>query len=644
MTKAVTTINLANANLIVRNLHEQARNCDFPDFGSNMLSHHSFSVETAAAVTQRSRLLSKFFEPSASGEKLLREACFTDWIAYEERLYSGRLYSRLPNGDRGIYRLGWWDNLTSETKRALFKARDNLHRLYKGFKIDLHNADVDFTPGETNWSSGGKVSVLQKLKNLENWQVTADAFEDFCRLAYHNASLKRAAKAHFPSKTRKEVRELNKINNYSGYHVFRTYFEEMVTITYGSVGDSVPKNNEKRRFINKEPMGNMLLQRLIARKLRLSLQIDWYNHVETGQAKHRSRIAASDNATIDFSNASDSIHMDLAYFLLPAALRKLMFRWRSEFVLLDDTWHQPEKLCSMGNGFCFEILTLTLLSIARTLDANSSVYGDDVIISNDAALSFTSIMSTVGFTVNDKKSFISSRFRESCGAFYYEGAGYLETYDFKWIENPNEFIITCNKLQRIVRKMPDGKFRDLCKMAWEQLLSICPPLFMGPSDPPTLERWVGFDRYTISKRKDTSVSALRTKLIEKCWLALHSYQVPLDDTAILGQQKFISNSLTPIRDHVTCPFQLGHYLYGNRRSIDRVRGNPTGKTKREKRGLWQESNFFLLPTGLMYSVKEMQRYSTELLMSFTCAMQHPQFRDLVINMAKIEDQVCSPCD
>lgn len=614
MTPIVTLPDFAKANLVLENLRGQINNNDLPDFGSDMLRHHSFSVETAAIITQRSRFNSKFFEPKPDSEKLLRELCFSDWIDYERRLVSERIYSRTVTGKRDVYSSKWWGNLSSSSKRAIFKAREALHKLYGRFKVDLHNCDIDFTPGETSWSSGGKVSILQKLKNRENWEVTADAFEDFCRLCYHHASLKRAAKAHFAPLSRRELGNLNFDNGNDGYLCFRARFEKMVVISLGSVGDSVPKNNEKRRFINKEPMGNMILQRVIAKKLRRSLQYDWYNHIETGQSRHRARIISDLLATIDFSNASDSIHCDLAYLLFPASLRKLLFRWRSDFVLIDDSWHQPEKLCSMGNGFCFEILTLILLSISRTLDANSSVYGDDVIIGNDYASEFTEIMSAVGFKVNEKKSFVNSPFRESCGAFYMDGVGYITSFDIHWVNSPLEFIVNCNKIKKISSDLPPGYWKEIFEETWKKLLRICPPLLMGPSVGGPLENWVENDRYMRAKRV-SEISTLRSKLIEECWLALEQYQVDYSALALMTQHKFVASVLTPIprSRNIKCPHMLGFYMYGNRCAIDRYRGNPNGITKKDRRGIWNTANFFVLPTGLVLSVKRLREEHKALL-------------------------------
>lgn len=614
-------------------IDDEKRDFAMPSFGSGMLCDDRFGQRTATSTLQQHRFTSKFFELTPSLEKALRKKCFAKWLDYEEYLKSKRIYTRDPNGKRGVYRAEWWANLTALDKRVLFKAREALHITLGDFSINLHEAKADFTPGETAWSSGGKVSVLQKLKNRENWQVTHDALDDFCRLVYHNASLKRAAKAHFTNWTRKKNRiewmkacvhyplDMHKV----GFHLFSLKFKEMVTIVYGSVGDSVEKNNTTRRFITKSPMGNMILQRAVAHRLSHYLHHGWYNELKIGQVKHRLRIPYSGVSTIDFSSASDSIHCDLIHFLYPAAIRKYLFRYREDYVLLDEDYHAPEKLCSMGNGFCFEILTLTLLAIARQLDSSSSVYGDDVIISNDVASDFVKVMATVGFSVNNTKSFISSPFRESCGSFYYDQLGALTTFDFTWIKNPNDVIITLNKLQLIAYSTPsdDGGFGERLLQLRELLLLLCPPLLRGPDTMPNhFDEWVWDSGYIKARRTNADNlrkerSLLRTKLFEDCQLALASYDWDLSVIQVVERHKFVPKVLTPMTDFVRCPFQRAHYMFGNRMSIDRVRGRSDELDPKKQRGQWAVAHFLVFPNGFNVPLKDLVAIHNEMLLSLT---------------------------
>ena len=72
---------------------------------------------------------------------------------------------------------------------------------------------------------------------------------------------------------------------------------------------------------------------------------------------------------------------------------------------------------SMGNGFTFELMSLILLGVTRFYSANSSVFGDDIIVPLDVAPEVVEAITGLGFLVNKRKSFFDGITRESCGAF-----------------------------------------------------------------------------------------------------------------------------------------------------------------------------------------------------------------------------------
>ena len=104
------------------------------------------------------------------------------------------------------------------------------------------------------------------------------------------------------------------------------------TVVDGARGSSVPKNNETDRFINVEPLFNMILQRIIAAELRkvlhfygnsLENQING-NYEISAQDVHKIMIANNLFATIDFSNASDSVILQVVQQLVPASFFDLI--------------------------------------------------------------------------------------------------------------------------------------------------------------------------------------------------------------------------------------------------------------------------------------------------------------------------------
>jgi hypothetical protein len=92
----------------------------------------------------------------------------------------------------------------------------------------------------------------------------------------------------------------------------------------------------------------------------------------------------------------------------------------------------------MGSALCFPIeamvfTTIVFLGIQRKMARRLSprdlvrfrgkvrVYGDDIIVPTDCATSVVGELEAFGLKVNSAKSFWTGRFRESCGADYYQG-------------------------------------------------------------------------------------------------------------------------------------------------------------------------------------------------------------------------------
>jgi hypothetical protein len=131
----------------------------------------------------------------------------------------------------------------------------------------------------------------------------------------------------------------------------------------------------------------------------------------------------------------------------------------------------------MGNGFTFELMTLILLSLSRSLDSSASVFGDDIIIATDKSKRLIECLEAVGFTVNVDKTFTSGPFRESCGANYHTDFGYIESYDFLSPKSIGDCVVVFNKVARLRRIYPS--FEPL----FQALLRVVPKaLHGGPDD------------------------------------------------------------------------------------------------------------------------------------------------------------------
>lgn len=240
------------SNLILREMNNEISSIYTHDFGSSMLHCDTDDLE---GILQRHRIATKFEQPSASYERKLEDACFESWINRDQ--------SRRP-----------FDKLKAHP--VVWKARILLHQWFRDFRPS--SDIIEFTPGETYFSLHGKCSIYQKLKSRASWTITHDAFEDFARLCYNTLMLKRCAKAHFRKRNKLEERRLYmyyrlKGVKHIGYAIFRHKLEsDVVTWVRGSRASSVPKNNDKRRFINVEPFLNMILQRQVAASIREILE------------------------------------------------------------------------------------------------------------------------------------------------------------------------------------------------------------------------------------------------------------------------------------------------------------------------------------------------------------------------------------
>lgn len=354
----------------------------------------------------------------------------------------------------------------------LIKARRFLYRVLKDFKVDFSDVDYQVTPGETYHSTSGEVSILAKLFDKRHWTVTANCLDDSCVFIYNNVSFKRAAKQHIGALTRKERRSLYQRFKHTadvGFHIFRhLLIDRVLTIVDGARASSVPKSNDKRRFINIEAMFAVILQRCVAHEVLVHLAMinndlantgvkfpeditGVFKHEVSAQKFHGMLIADNRFSTIDFSNASDSVTLAAVGSMFPKHVSDILFRLRSHYVVIDGEFHAPHKLSSMGNGFTFEIMTLLLYAIGRSMTHEVRVYGDDVIIPNEFANRFLGACELIEFRINKAKSFINSFFRESCGYFYSDHIkDYITSFDFGQINNLSDVIITCNKLTVVI--------------------------------------------------------------------------------------------------------------------------------------------------------------------------------------------------
>lgn len=224
--------------------------------------------------------------------------------------------------------------------------------------------------------------------------------------------------------------------HYKNYYGVSTFSRGLTTLmtSLGSTFEVVPKDQFKRRTIAKEPMGNMMLQLDAAKTLRCALGRIGIN-LETQQDFHGFLVREfyEEFATIDLSDASDRISVELVRALLPTEWFDYLNDIRSKFTFLPGSGKRVllEKFSPQGNGFTFELETLLFYALCRTVVPERelvSVYGDDMIVPAHYAERVQEVLVRCGLKVNFKKSYHSGPFRESCGVDTFNGIDVRPTY------------------------------------------------------------------------------------------------------------------------------------------------------------------------------------------------------------------------
>jgi hypothetical protein len=220
----------------------------------------------------------------------------------------------------------------------------------------------------------------------------------------------------------------------------------------GSRATTVPKTKDKRRMIAVEPTGNMYIQQglmtIMYRRLA-SIGLD----VKTLPDRHRQLAfygsVGRHLATLDLSNASDTVAYELVRLLFPPKWFMWLDSVRSPRMSVNGQWVDLEAFATMGNATTFPVETLVFWSVcvgATMLQrlyrhykskpwrcgsllsdpsdrASVSVFGDDLIVRTDVAPFVMKTLSELGFSINTEKSFYSpdEPFRESCGGDFFHG-------------------------------------------------------------------------------------------------------------------------------------------------------------------------------------------------------------------------------
>jgi hypothetical protein len=243
---------------------------------------------------------------------------------------------------------------------------------------------------------------------------------------------------------------------------------------------TVYKDCTKDRGIAIEPSLNIFYQLSVGRKMRNRLRA-WGIDLEHGQDIHRwvACEASKDGslATVDLSNASDTICSNLVKLVLPPSWFEILDDLRSKKTLFKGRWFVLDKFSSMGNGFTFELETLIFLCLILALDPahkagdNVFVYGDDIIIPSGSFKAVDAMLKFLGMTPNQKKVFSDGSFRESCGGDYFDGVDVRPHFLKSSPNEPQQLIAFANGIRR---QMTSDTRRRVLLRTWLTILDGIP--------------------------------------------------------------------------------------------------------------------------------------------------------------------------
>jgi hypothetical protein len=251
---------------------------------------------------------------------------------------------------------------------------------------------------------------------------------------------------------------------------------------------TVPKNAKTDRSIAAEPAINVFYQLMLGKELRSKLRMNAGWDLDRAQDIHRQVACESslsrEFATLDLSNASDTVARNLVRLLLPHGWFDALNDLRSPKTLIDKKWVVLEKFSSMGNGFTFELETLIFAALAcatvqktggaGVLGKDVYVFGDDIIVPTRSVRYLRPVLEFSGFTLNEEKSFFGDEpFRESCGGDYFAGKPVRPFYLKDLPCGPQDYIAFANGLNALSERLALAGF-SLRRRAWFAVLDSLP--------------------------------------------------------------------------------------------------------------------------------------------------------------------------
>lgn len=194
---------------------------------------------------------------------------------------------------------------------------------------------------------------------------------------------------------------------------------------------TVPKAWDKLRTILKNTVVGGFYSAGLGDLIVAKLKEDGYN-LNRRQEKHRAKVKDYSknltHVTADLSAASDSFSWSLMNRLFPRDWYVALKYGAIRNCTVGSRTIQLQSFMTMGVGFTFPCQTLAFYAILRAVHellglsyGFVSVFGDDLIYPKRMHSAVVAVLTDLGFLLNKEKTFVTTPFRESCGADFYDG-------------------------------------------------------------------------------------------------------------------------------------------------------------------------------------------------------------------------------
>lgn len=216
---------------------------------------------------------------------------------------------------------------------------------------------------------------------------------------------------------------------------------------------TVPKTMKGPRVIAVEPAHMQYVQQGLFKLMTRVLLEDRHSTLNSRMGwtdQEPNRWLSKDHvnySTIDLSEASDRVPLALVDFVFSTRpnLHAVLMNSRSERAELADGRNvRLNKFASMGSAMCFPVESMIFAACimhAARVDPEGGVrmspyfttkrrlgmmpawrvFGDDMVVPKTMTPTLISVLEAFGLKVNINKSFWTGKFRESCGADWYDG-------------------------------------------------------------------------------------------------------------------------------------------------------------------------------------------------------------------------------